>query len=238
VLVQEDWVDPVPPLAPFDFYHDDLISQAEFPYLSTPAPPPLGRDPRRPEALVADGLNFLSRFPLGPVTREMWTGCFGALDPSDGGAADCASQKGFAMTQVEFAPGVKVDVYNLHGEAGSTPSDVENSAADYEQLAAFIREHSARHSVIVGGDFNLHTDEQPDQTVFEEFLDATGLEDTCAVIDCGKDADQIDKFVFRSGGKVRVEAIDHRFARRKFERDDGEPLSDHDALAVTFRVTG
>jgi hypothetical protein len=238
VLVQEDWVDPDPPVPPFDFYHDDLISAVDFPHLSTPAPPPLGSDLRRPEALVADGLNFLSRFPLGPVTREMWTACFGGLDTSDGGAADCASQKGFAMTRVEVAPGVEIDVYNLHAEAGSTPADVEHSAADFEQLAEFIREHSVRRAVIVGGDFNLHTDEEPDATVFEEFLDAARLTDVCEVVDCGDDADQIDKFVYRSAGGVEIEAVKHRFVRRRFERDDGEPLSDHDPLAVTFRVSG
>jgi hypothetical protein len=238
VLVQEDWVDPVPPVAPFDFYHDDLISAVDLPYLSTPAAPPLGSDPRRPEALVADGLNFLSRYPFGAVTREMWTGCFGGLDTSDGGAADCASQKGFAFTRIEITPDIEIDLYNLHGEAGSTPTDVEHSAADFEQLADFIAEHSRRRAVIVGGDFNLHTDEEPDATVFADFLEATGLTDTCDEVECGGDGDQIDKFVFRSGGGVEIEALKHRFARRKFERDDGEPLSDHDALAVTFRVSG
>jgi hypothetical protein len=238
VLVQEDWVDPVPPVAPFDFYHDDLIADADFAYEPAPASPPLGADPRRPEALVADGLNFLSRFPLGEITREMWTGCFGGLDTSDGGAADCASQKGFAFTRVEIAPDVEIDLYNLHGEAGSTPADIEHSAADFEQLAAFIDEHSSRRAVIVGGDFNLHTDEEPDATVFADFLDATDLVDTCEEVECGRDADQIDKFVFRSGGGVEIEAVKHRFARGRFERDDGEPLSDHDPLAVTFRVTG
>jgi hypothetical protein len=238
VLVQEDWVDPDPPVAPFDFYHDDLISAVDFPHLSIPATPPLGSDSRRPEALVADGLNFLSRYPFGEITREMWTGCFGGLDTSDGGAADCASQKGFAFTRLEIAPDLEIDLYNLHAEAGSTAADVEHSAADFEQLAAFIAEHSRRRAVIVGGDFNLHTDEEPDATVFETFLDETGLADVCDELGCGRDADQIDKFVFRSGGGVEIEALRHRFVRRKFQRDDGEPLSDHDPLAVTFRVRG
>ncbi|MGH8986440.1 MAG: endonuclease/exonuclease/phosphatase family protein [Acidimicrobiia bacterium] len=234
VLVQEDWVDPVPPAAGFDFYHDDLIAEVDHQYVSTPAPPPLGTDPRRPEALVADGLNQMSRFPFGEVRREMWAGCFGSLDTSDGGAADCASQKGFSVARTELAPGVEVDVYNLHGEAGSTPRDLEESAADFEQLAEFLREHSARRAVLVGGDFNLHTDEEPDRGVFEEFLDATELSDVCDAVDCGEDADEIDKFVFRSGGGVQLDALDHRFEREKFQRADGEPLSDHDPLAVTF----
>lgn len=234
VLVQEDWIDPDPPAEGFDFYHDDLVAEVDHEHRSTPATPPLGSDPRRPEALVADGLNRMSRFPFGEVTRQMWDDCFGGLDTSDGGAADCASQKGFSVARTELAPGVEVDVYNLHAEAGGTPRDEELSAADFEQLAAFLDDHSAGRAVIVGGDFNLHTDEEPDRSIFDEFLAATGLSDVCEAVDCGDDADEIDKFVFRGGGGVEIEALDHRFEREKFRRADGEPLSDHDALAVTF----
>lgn len=237
VLVQEDFVDPVPAVPPFDFHHDDLISAVTHPYLSTPATPPLGSDPTRPTALVGDGLNMLSRFPFGDVTRVPWTNCFGGADTSDGGAADCLSQKGFSLARTTFADGVTVDVYDLHGEAGSAPLDVEYSADDYEQLAAYMTEHSAGHAVLVGGDFNLHTDEEPDATVYRTFLDATGLTDTCEVVDCGSDADRIDKFAFRSGGGIELTALTHSFERDKFQRSDGEPLSDHAALAVTFQWT-
>jgi Carboxypeptidase regulatory-like domain len=234
VLVQEDWVDPVPPIPGFDFFHDDLISQVDHPHLSTPATPPNGTDPRRPTALVADGLNRLSRFPFGPITRQMWPNCFGGANTSDGGAGDCLSQKGFSVARTEFAPGVSVDVYNLHGEAGSTALDEQYSAEDYVTLAAFMQIYSAGRAVLVGGDFNLHTDRPFDRQVFDTFLAATDLIDVCVVVDCGADADQIDKFVYRSGGGVDLAPIDHVFEREKFQRDDGEPLSDHDALAVTF----
>jgi hypothetical protein len=40
--------------------------------------------------------------------------------------------------------------------------------------------------------------------------------------------------LFRNGGGVEIEARAHRFEREKFRRADGEPLSDHDALAVNF----
>jgi hypothetical protein len=236
VLVQEDWADV--PGVPIDFFHDDLISAVDHPYLSTPAPAPNGTDPRRPEALVSDGLNRLSRFPFGEITRVMWPHCFGGANTSDGGAGDCLSQKGFAVARTELAPGVEVDVYNLHAEAGSTPLDVQYSAEDFAVLAAFINEHSAGRAVLVGGDYNLHTDEAVDGAVFDGFLAATGLTDVCTVVDCGSDADEIDKFTFRSGGGVRLEPLSHRFERDRFRRADGEPLSDHDALAVTFRWSG
>ncbi len=233
VLVQEDWID----AGGFDFFHDDLISQVTHPYLSTPAPAPQGTDPRRPEALVADGLNRLSRFPFGPITRQMWPHCFGGADTSDGGAGDCLSQKGFSVARTTLAPGVEVDVYNLHGEAGSTALDEQYSAEDFAVLGDYIASHSAGRAVLVGGDYNLHTDRPTDGAIFDAFLAATGLTDVCAAVDCGDDADVIDKFVFRSGGGAGLEPLTHHFERERFTRSDGEPLSDHDPLAVTFRWT-
>ncbi len=234
VLVQEDWIDPVPPIPGVNFHHDDLISAVTHPYLSEPAPPPLGSDPRRPTAIVSDGLNYLSRLPFGVVYRQMWPGCFGGADTSDGGAADCLSQKGFSVTRLEVAAGVEIDLYNLHGEAGSTPDDLMWSAADYLVLADFINTYSVGQAVIVGGDTNLSTSSEPDATVWADFLAATGLADVCSVVDCGADAHVIDKFAFRSGSVVDVTPLTHRFERDVFQRSDGQPLSDHDALAVTF----
>jgi Endonuclease/Exonuclease/phosphatase family len=237
VLVQESWINPDPPIPGLEVFHEVLVSQATHPYLSDPAPPPLGSDPRRPEALVSDGLNRMSRFPFGELTRVMWDNCFGGADTSDGGAADCLSQKGFSVATTTIAPGVEVDVYNLHGEAGNTPLDQQFRAADFAQLAEFMAVRSAGRTVIVGGDFNLNTDRAVDRAVFDAFLAATGLTDVCGVLDCGEDADRIDKFVYRSGG-VTIAPLTHRFERETFRRDDGEPLSDHDPLAVTFAWTG
>jgi hypothetical protein len=238
VLVQESWINPDPPIPGLEVFHEVLVSHVTHPYLSQPAPPPLGGDPRRPEALVSDGLNRMSRFPFGPLSRVMWDNCFGGADTSDGGAADCLSQKGFSMARTTIAPGVEIDMYNLHGEAGNTPLDQEYRAADFQQLAEFVTGESTGRAVIVGGDFNLHTDRAVDREVFDTFLAATGLTDVCAVVDCGGDADQIDKFVFRSGGGVTIEPLTHRFERDTFRREDGAPLSDHDPLAVTFAWTG
>lgn len=246
VLLQEDWIDPEPPLGGVDFHHDDIVSQVTHPYRSVPGTPPVGTDPRRPSALVADGLNLLSVFPFGPVDRQMWVGCFGGLDTSDGGAGDCLSEKGFMLTTMTLANGVDVDVYNLHAEAGSNRVDQDLSAEQFQQLAAFMNAHSGGRAVILGGDTNLHTDGiHPDSwggedtKIWDDFLTATGLQDVCDVVDCGADADEIDKFAFRSGGGVTLQPLSHRFERDVFVRPgDGAPLSDHDALRVEFQWTG
>lgn len=235
VLVQEDWANPDPPLG-IRVFHDLLVADVDHPYLSTPSPVPLGTNPLRPSALLSDGLNRMSRFPFGDVTRVMWPNCFGGADTSDGGAADCLSEKGFEFARTELAPGVEVDVYNIHGEAGNTPTDMLYHEEDFVVLAEFMAANSAGRPVIVGGDFNLHTDRVFHGRVFRDFLAATGLTDVCAVVDCGTDDHRIDKFVFRGGSGITLEPLDHTFERDTFVRPtDGAPLSDHSALHVPFR---
>ncbi|MEZ5135651.1 MAG: endonuclease/exonuclease/phosphatase family protein [Acidimicrobiales bacterium] len=241
VLVQESWKTPDPnPYAPMRGYHEELEATSELEHRSTPATQPLGTDATRPEALLADGLNRFSRFAFGDVTRVRWEGCFGGADTSDRGAADCLATKGFSVATTTLADGVEVDVYNLHAEAGSSDRDQELQAADFAQLAAFINEHSAGKAIILGGDTNLHTDEVPenpqdeaDAGIWETFLADTGLSDVCTTLDCPEPG-RIDKFAYRSGGGVTLEPLSWNFETDVFVRDDGEPLSDHEALAVRF----
>lgn len=241
VLLQESWKSPDPnPMAPTRVYHEILEGHSTHAHRSDMAPQPLGSNPERPSALLADGLGFFSDHPMGPVTRVAWSDCFGGADTSDGGAADCLAMKGFAVTTVTLADGVEVDVYDLHAEAGSTPRDQELQRAAFPQLAAFMEEHSAGRAIILGGDTNLHTDEEPenpqdveDTEIWEEFLAETGLTDACTALSCD-DPGRIDKFAYRSGPDVELEALTYRIETERFSDDDGEPLSDHPAVAVTF----
>lgn len=244
VLLQETWKTPDPnPLAPLRVYHEELESRVDFEHRTESAALPLGSDATRPEAILADGLDVFSRFPLGEVTRERWTGCFGGADTSQGGAGDCLATKGFLLTTVTLADGVEVDVYDLHAEAGSTEEDQALQADDYEQLAAFVVEHSAGRPVLLAGDTNLHTDDpvdpdhpegQGDLAIWEAFLEATGLTDVCAATAC-EDPGAIDKAAFRSDAGVTLEPLRHENPTADFTRDDGEDLSDHPPLAVRFR---
>ena len=70
VLLQETWKTPDPnPLAPLRVYHEELESRVDFEHRSESAPLPMGSDPTRPEAILADGLNQFSRFPFDDVVR-------------------------------------------------------------------------------------------------------------------------------------------------------------------------
>ncbi|MDZ7675493.1 MAG: hypothetical protein U5K30_10550 [Acidimicrobiales bacterium] len=239
VLTQEDWRTPDPnPIAPTRFYHEILAEGSAHKYQSESEPQPLGRDASRPTALLADGLHYFSDFPLGDVTHVAWESCFGDAET---GAGDCLAFKGFSVVTMTLPGSIEVDVYNLHGEAGSTPEDQTLQHDDFEQLGNYIVENSDGRAIIFGGDTNLHTDIDPedpqdaeDKQIWEEFLGVTGLTDVCDAVGCDEPG-RIDKFAYRSNDDVVLEATSWEFEIEKFQRDDGEPLSDHDALAVTFR---
>jgi len=228
VLVQEDWKTPDPnPLAPLRVYHELLEVDAKHPYQSKPLALPLGTNAERPGALVSDGLNRFSQFPFGEITRQRWFGC-------DDSAADCLSLKGFSVARTEFAPGVCVDVYNLHGEAGNTEHDLELKDMNIRDLIAFIETFSAGRAVIVGGDFNMKIRRERDAANLARLSAETGVDDACIALGIVDDG-EIDKFFFRSNDSMTLVPTSCRFETDVFVRPDGGPLSDHDALAVRFQ---
>ncbi len=170
-----------------------------------------------------------------------WSECFGGADQSDGGSGDCLSQKGFSAASTTLDDGVEVDVYNLHLEAGGTEEDQRISRA---QVSSWRLHHVGVHSagaLIVGGDFNLHTD--PDQTddpaeawdleSFRIILDDDGAHRRVRALDCPEPG-RIDKFLFRSSDELTLEPLYWNFETDVFVSAGGEPLSDHDPLAVNF----
>lgn len=230
VLVQESWQTPDPnPLAPVRVFNELLVADATHAYKSIPAEQPLGNDPFRPSALLADGLNRMARVPFTDVIRIPWNGCHTT-------AADCLAMKGFSIARTTFAPGVEIDVYNLHMEAGGAPEDEALRDAGVTQVRDAMNTISAGRAVIVGGDFNLHTDEEPDATQYARLLAEAGLQDVCATLSCPEHG-RIDKFAFRSGGGVTVAPLSWRFETDVFVDGAGDPLSDHEALAVRFAWT-
>ena len=130
VVVQESWLTPDPnPMAPLRVHHELLVADADHPYKSVPLPQPGGTDPTRPTALLSDGLAVFSRFPFTSVDHEPWATCW----PS---AADCAALKGYMVARTTVAPGVTIDVYTLHMEAGGDPQDDVARDQGVTQLAS------------------------------------------------------------------------------------------------------
>ena len=231
VLVQEDWETPAPnTLAPLRVYHEILEAQATHPYRSDSAPLPLGSDPRRPEALVSDGLNRFSQFPFGELTRQAWVGC-------DNNSGDCLALKGFSMARTELAPGICVDVYNVHGEAGNGAGDQALKVDNTLALVAFIQAFSAGRAVILGGDFNMRLLREHDAANLLVLTGETGVSNACAAVGI-VDEEAIDKFFYRSNEVLTIAPVSCRFETDIFVNNEGEALSDHDALAIGFSWSG
>jgi hypothetical protein len=239
VLTQEDfdWWKPDGAGTGLDFenYHERLVEKTTHQYRSERHP---GIDPagvpaeRLTDVQFGDGLGVLSRFPIEGNRRVSWAGCFGGPGGRDGGAGDCMALKGFSFTTLTLAEGVTVDLYNVHGEAGTTESDQALQAADFEELARFIGQNSGGRAVIVGGDTNLDAG-AADAEIWRTFLDSTDLTDACDATDCRGDA-RVDKVAFRSGASVDLDALLHAPHPKRFVDKAKKPLSDHEPLEVRF----
>lgn len=211
VLVQEDFT-----------YQLELRRQITHPYRSEPK--------KDFVKAVNDGLNRFSRLPIGPLERVQWVACHGALD----GASDCLAEKGFSVATLELAPGVLIDVYNHHAEAGGSPEDDAARERGYDQLIAHVlaRRAASPRTVLIAGDTNLHRRDPEDDVLLTRVLSELGLQDACETLACGDD--HIDRFLFRSEAEVELEPTAWRVAR-EFVTEDGEDLSDHPAIHVDFR---
>lgn len=231
VLTQEDWETPEPnALAPARVYHEILAAASTHPYKSVSAPLPLGGNPERPSAIVSDGLNRFSQFPFGEITRQAWAGC-------DNNSGDCLALKGFSVARTEISDGICVDIYNVHGEAGNDDGDRALKVDNTRDLAAFIGSYSQGRAVIVGGDFNLRLRRAADAENLNFLTTETGITNACAALGI-VDEEAIDKFFFRSNATLTLTPTSCRFETDVFVTAQGEPLSDHDALAVRFLWEG
>jgi exonuclease III len=209
VLLQEDF-----------HYHADVMSAAVFPYEVSP----------RRHGLIGygDGMAILSRAPLSGERRVKWKRCNGFFEAK----SDCLTPKGFTVVELELAPGVVVDLYDLHADAGPSRNDSAARLAQAEQLAAFIRARPADRAVIVGGDTNMRLD---DEAVFQILLQGAGLTDSCRALMCAEQG-RFDRVLYRSGARVRLEAAAWSVPEG-FVDKAGEPLSDHKPVAVRLAWT-
>jgi len=208
VVVQEDFI-----------YHTDLQRNAAHLYQSLPL--------ARFTALVNDGLNRFSRSSFVNHVRQKWIACNGLWNDSN----DCLSSKGFAVARHQFAPGVEVDVYNLHADAGRRVADQNARTAQFAQLDVFMDSYSNGRAVIVAGDSNLKTQIPDDERVLNDFMGAQTLELAATVL--GSFPDHIDRVFFRSSADVRLTPVLWRVAD-EFVDSGGADLSDHTAINVDF----
>lgn len=206
VLVQEDFT-----------YHSDLVSQVTHPYQTETV------------ALAdrSDGLNMLSRFVFTDFTRTTWNECNGFVDQG----SDCLTKKGFSRAVVDFGQGRLVDVYDVHFDAGKGDADRTARQRQAAQLTAAIAATSAGHALIVAGDTNMRV---ADEDLFTGFLAANELSCACRTLACPESA-RIDRVLYRSAAGTTLTPLTYAL-EEQFVDADGERLSDHLAVGVTFEA--
>jgi hypothetical protein len=208
-VVQEDFA-----------YHDLLCSRAKHPYQS----PALVLDAK---VGIGDGLNVFSRLPISSFERITWRACNGRF--SDG--SDCLAPKGFTFAVQELAPGVSIDLYDLHMDSGDAAADVAARAQQAEQLLAFIEHRSAEHAVIVAGDTNMGRESEQ---ILQGILKRAALTDACRTLSCSR-PNLIDRVLYRSSAAVALRATNYLIDKRFVRAEDGEQLSDHWAVGVVMQ---
>ncbi len=205
---------------------------------------------------AGDGLNVFSKYPIYNVDRVAWETFNGILkDDNDG-----LTPKGFLKCTVDV-DGVLIDVYDIHTDASRTMEDQLAKKAQFIQLEAYIREHSADMPVLITGDFNctLHTYYYAE--FYETMIVKGGFEDSWVnVVNNGNylrgdDAQEIidrynaqynnefwglwdsyERLVYK--GTPSVTFAPETFGYRYYTDTDREQaLSDHAVMEASVRIT-
>src|SRR5690606_25187344 len=110
--------------------------------------------------------------------------------------------------------------------------------------------YSADRAVIVMGDLNAHFCYEHDN--IRELLEDNQLEDAWIalkanncfpafrsfiredILGLNDDCESIDKILYRSNAELLITPRDYRFENKKFNNDEGQPLSDHCPVSLSF----
>ncbi|KAF8428535.1 endonuclease/Exonuclease/phosphatase [Tirmania nivea] len=229
VHVQEDFA-----------YHDLLLKEDKHPFQTkTTGNVPYG-----------SGLNTLSQYPFSDLKRITWAACWI-------GDGDCLTPKGFTSMRVNIAPGVMIDMYNLHGEAGNGEKDSLARRLGFQQLRKYLDAESTGQPVILFGDTNCrYTAKDPILRLTEGDDGLTDVwvqllrggsppESGTPSVECpfpnpnpGTPVDTtcelIDKILYRSSPLVRLNPQQYLNEDLNFLAPSGGSLSDHYPVTASF----
>jgi endonuclease/exonuclease/phosphatase family metal-dependent hydrolase len=185
-------------------------------------------DEKIKDRFMGSGLLFLSTFQAVDEKHALFGQCNGTLD----GASDCLASKGFQMVRVALAPGVTIDVYNSHFEAGKGDKDKEARTKNLLELRKAMKEWSTGRALMFLGDTNLHEDREGDKQPLADWIKEAQLTDSCEAVNCPKKG-RIDRIFFRSSSQLKLTAKSWSIPP-EFVDEKGVPLSDHDPIVVEF----
>lgn len=193
---------------------------------------------------VGDGLNTVADDQFSEFSRTKWSSCY----PDNG---DCFTPKGFSEMRLQLAPGVYVDYYNLHLNAGTSSNDETARQNEWQQLTAYMQANSAGDAVIVAGDTNSRYTRGDDQLA--NFVAANGLTDAWVQLEQGGVAppagapplmcdetaitntcEVTNKTFYRSNRQITLGVTAYNNEHAKFLDSAGAMLSDMDPILTDF----
>jgi len=180
------------------------------------------------DRVYGSGLALWSPFREVEHQQLHYGSCHGLLEAS----SDCFASKGFQALRQELAPGLEVDFYNTHLEAGGGDEDNAVRAQQVSMLVESLSGWSAGRAVVFTGDFNLHGDDPEDIPLLDLLTGEAGLSDSCVEVGC-PEPERIDRLFFRASDAVLLEALSWT-RESAFIDEQGVDLSDHDALSARF----
>jgi len=184
---------------------------------------------RFPLRFLNDGLNRFSDVEFSDFRRVTWDECNGVTKQG----SDCLARKGFSVARHTIAPGLTIDVYNLHADAADNAGDQRARAAQFRQLADFMDQYSKGRAVIVAGDTNLKPTKGPDVKVLSDFLTMTQTQEVAQFLG---QPEEIDRFIWRDAPYLELKPLRLTEAK-EFVDGRGQALSDHPALLAEFSWT-
>jgi len=228
-------------------YYDTIMNPATVTY-----PNKTAKDSGGPTN-IGDGLNRLSDFAFTGHLRTQWDLCFGSLDQF---GSDCDTNKGFSFARHQIEPGIYVEIYDLHADAGQDVGSRAARRSNIAQLVAAINTNSPLgDAVIVMGDTNsLYTRVAADKDNIDILLNNTGLADVwvelvkggvvpapgadndtgCAADPGGAACELVDKIFYRSGSDVTLNPTSYAVLKTMFSDGSGTDLSDHYPVSAVF----
>ena len=188
------------------------------------------------------GLNVYSVHPLYNIDRVQWKCEFGTVS----GSMDALSNKGFIYALMELAPGVYVNVINVHMDAGYEPLSVKARANNFRQLADDINANlNDGRALIVQGDFNFKFKRELADDIVSNLIAPTGLKDVWAEVynngiydtsdpAYNRDAagDDLDRILYRSGDYMTLTPVSK--TAPDFTGENGARYTDHDPMLTEF----
>lgn len=161
-------------------------------------------------------------------------GCSGWI----AGGGDCFATKGFLRARIAPAPGLELDLVNLHLDAGTGAADQRVRAEQLRALAEELERTSAGRALVVAGDFNLDLDEPDSFEILDSFRVRLGLNDAGArparSPAQGGAWRRLDHVLVRSGARVRLDVLEAGELADAVHA--GRPLSDHPAVFARLRL--